>query len=403
MCWLNYTDDEVRRFHPVFEAAANQALANIGLRGNLRWIHHHRTPGNTLIPDFVLVRIDTGRWVLAVEIKRTSASIHSTRNQVQTQGYAATNSDLYPAGAPKYFAISNLEQTILFAQRAGLPPHQCRVRDGVYAMARFSERAEANFCAELVNNLEAIVDRVFTDATPDFDQVWPQILSGFIQAAEALVGTPRIEEPTTPFWDIVRDYFCHTLALDSSRILVLRCLLAEYIYGVLDRFAHPDIGKLLPLTPCDPGRVGSTIANVLSRLRGVDFRILFEEKAVASYRALGGDGTRIALSGYVGSITTPPLMVRELARDRLDRSEFLDGVVHALHEGERLDDRGKVLTDPELSALLATATITTPDDVVIDPCCGDGALLEAAYARLMNLGSEHVSAVQHLHGIEGSS
>jgi hypothetical protein len=400
MCWLNYTDDEVRRFHPVFEAAAFQALANTGLSGELRWIHHHRTPGNTLIPDFALVRNDNGRWVIALEIKRTSASIHSTRNQVQAQGYATTNSDLYSAGAPRYFAISNLEQTILFAQRAGLPPRDCRVSDGVYNLARFSERTEVDFRSELVNNLEAIVQRVSTDATPDFDEVWPRILSGFIQTAEALLGAPQVEEPTTPCWDIVRDYFCHTLALDSSRILILRCLLAEYIYGVLDRFEHPDIGNLLPLTRCDPGRVGSTIANALSRLRGVDFRILFEDDGVAAYRALGGDSTPRALSDYIWSITTPPLMVRELARDRLDRSEFLDGIVHALHEGERLDDRGKVLTDPELAALLAAATITTPEDVVVDPCCGDGALLEAAYARLINLGSGHASAVQQLRGIE---
>lgn len=400
MCWLNYTDDEVRRFHPIFEAAANQALLNTGLNGNLRWIHHHRIPGNTLVPDFVLVRQDTGRWVLATEIKRTSASIHSTRNQVQAQGYVTTNSDLYSATTPHYYAISNLEQTILFAQRAGLPPRECRVRDGVYKVARFAARTEADFRTELTTSLEALVQRVSTDIAPDFDEVWPQILNGFIRSAEVLVGIPRIEEPTSRCWDIVRGYFCHTLDLDSSRILLFRCLLAEYIYGILDRFEHPDIKNLVPLMRCDPNRVGRTIANTLARLRGVDFSVLFEEAGVAAYRTLMGGGTRIALSSYVESITTPPLMVRELARDRLDRSEFLDGIVHALHEGERLDDRGKVLTDPELAVLLAAATINTPHDVVVDPCCGDGALLEAAYTRLIDLGSDHSSSVRQLRGIE---
>lgn len=216
MCWLKYTDDEVRRFHPIFEDAANHALTNIGVNDDLRWIHHHRTPGNTLVPDFVLVRKTTGRWVLAVEIKRKSASIHSTRNQVQAQGYATTNSDLYHVSAPHYFAISNLEQTILFAQRAGLPPRECRLRDGIFSVARFAELSEADFRAELVTRLEAIIRRVLTDAALDFDEVWPKILSGFIQTAQALVSTPRIVEPTSPCWDIVRDYFCHTLDLDSS-------------------------------------------------------------------------------------------------------------------------------------------------------------------------------------------
>lgn len=400
MCWLNYTDDEVRRFHPIFEAAANQALSNACLDGDLRWIHHHRNPGNTLVPDFVLVRQDTGRWLLAMEIKRTAASIHSTRNQVQAQGYVTTNADLYSPTTPHYYAISNLEQTILFVQRAGLPPRECRVRDGVYNVARFATRSEADFLIELATSLEAIVRRVSTDTAPAFDEVWPQILNGFIQTAEALVGIPRIEEPSSQCWDIVRGYFCHTLDIDSSRILLFRCLLAEYIYGVLDRFEHPDVRSLVPLTRCDPNHIGRTIANTLARLRGVDFSVLFEEAGVATYRTLMSGVTRIALSNYVESITTPPLLVRELARDRLDRSEFLDGIVYALHEGERLDDRGKVLTDPELAALLAAATINTPDDVVVDPCCGDGALLEAAYTRLIDLGSDHASAVQHLRGIE---
>jgi len=400
MRWLSYSDDEVGRFHPVFEAAANQALTNMGLAATLCLDHHLRTPGNTLIPDFVLRRRETGRWVLAVEIKRTANSIYSTRNQIQAQGYTTTNSDLYSTGIPQYFAIGNLEQTILFAQREGRPPRECRVENGMYSVGLIASMPEADFRNRLTVCLEQLIQRVINDLTPAFDVVWPTVLTTFVRASEGLVTPPVINEPNTPGWGIVRDYFCHSLTLDSSRVLLLRCLLAEYILGVLERFGHADLRSLVPLSHADPNRIGQTVANVLSRLRGVDFRLLFDDHGINAYRHLASSSTRGAVSGYVDRITTPPMVVRELARDRLDRSEFLDGIAYALHEEERLDDRGKVLTDPELASLVAAAALVSPNDIVIDPCCGDGALLDAAYSRLIDLGADHESAIGKLFGVE---
>src|SRR5579859_1425306 len=112
MSWLNYTQDEVRYFHPEFESAANEALRIAGLQHTHEWIHHIRTPGSTVIPDFVLQRKAGHQWLLAFEIKRRPEGVQSTRNQIQAKGYAETNQHLYPSMAPKYFAISNLEISI---------------------------------------------------------------------------------------------------------------------------------------------------------------------------------------------------------------------------------------------------------------------------------------------------
>src|SRR5690349_19821247 len=98
MPWLNYTDDEVARFHPAFQAIATEALHEAHLQNDFEWIHHARNPSNPLIPDFVLRRRVTGQWVLSVELKRTKEAVLSTRNQVQAKAYAETNQHLYGPG-----------------------------------------------------------------------------------------------------------------------------------------------------------------------------------------------------------------------------------------------------------------------------------------------------------------
>src|SRR5437016_1848783 len=61
--WLQYTDDEVVRFHPIFEVCGAEALRLEGLDAELDWKHHVRTPGTRLIPDFVLEKRTNGRWL----------------------------------------------------------------------------------------------------------------------------------------------------------------------------------------------------------------------------------------------------------------------------------------------------------------------------------------------------
>ena len=83
MGWLDYSDDEVARFHPEFENAGNTALVAMNLDQDFEWIHHAQTPANPLIPDFVLRRRITGQWLLALELKRTKDAVLSIKNQVQ--------------------------------------------------------------------------------------------------------------------------------------------------------------------------------------------------------------------------------------------------------------------------------------------------------------------------------
>lgn len=400
MTWLSYTDDEVEKFHPFFEQSANEALKLEGLAAELEWIHHIKTPGSHLKPDYVLRRTDTKRWLLAVEIKRKRASVHSTRNQIQAKGYAEEYSDQYLANAPKYFAISNLETTLLFALRGSVPPSQCRLLNGVYEAGTFSSTSEEQFKTDLAEIIRSISRRVCELSPPEFDQVWPAILDNFIKKAEMILGKVPLVEPTTRNWNLVRNYFCHDPAVDGARIALLRCLLAEYLRGVLNRFSHPKAGTLLPITADSVAKVGIEIANALTRIREIDFRQLFEESVQGLYRSLAQGDAGNYLREYILDITTPPSRIEELARTRLDREELLDGIVWTSHSGEDLDEMGKVLTDPELAALLSCLSVQQPGCQVLDPCGGDGALLDSAYDRLKALGAQHGDILSSLRGIE---
>jgi hypothetical protein len=399
MTWLTYTDDEVLHFHPAFAEAANEALRQEGLADSWEWAHHLHTPGGTLKPDYVLRRRDNRRWRLAVEIKRRPASVHSSRNQVQAKGYAEEYADQYAPDSPRYFALTNLEVTVLFALRKQLPPGQCRLQDGVYEAGPLAATPEVAFRARLVEQLRTVCRRVLQPGPPVFDEVWPGILQNLMGKADLLTGAVPPRQPDSPSWVLVRDYFCHDPDLDAARIFLLRCLLAEYLRGVLTRYHHTQAGLLLPLGAGPAAQVGPDVARVLERLRQIDFEQLFKEDELEVYRSLSPGPAREHLWQYVRDITTPPSRIEEFARTRLDRDELLDGLLSASHPLEELDNRGKVVTDPELAALLA-GLVLRERGAILDPCCGAGPLLEAAYDRLRLLDVSHEDVLAGLHGLE---
>jgi BpuSI N-terminal domain/N-6 DNA Methylase len=400
MPWLDYTDGEVNDFHPVFHEGALDALRVMGRDSDLAWKHHNRTPGNRLVPDFVLLEKKSGRWLLTIEIKRSRSSIFRTNNQVQAKTYAEHNARDYRAGSPKYFAISNLEETLLFALKNGSPPKECLLKDGHYFVGRFEEIDEATFRNTLSKRIIEICERVLAPERPEFDEVWPRILSDLVQYADRLIDPATLQEPSTPNWQTVRGYFCHEYQKDASRIFLLRCLFAEFINGILTRYHHPDASRLIPILAAPATTIGSLVATSFARIREIEFDTIFEDVFLDDYRRLSPKVNRDALAEYIRAIVNKPAAIRDLAMSRLDTEQLLDGLLHATHPGEELDNKGKVTTDPELASLLAHLTISRPTDRVIDPCSGDGALLEAAYDRLEHFGLDHNTILSRISGIE---
>lgn len=400
MGWLNYFNDEVKFFHPAFREIADQALVKSGLDGQLEWVHHQRTPGNKLIPDFVLREKASNRWRLAVEVKRTKQSVFSTPNQAQAKYYAEHNGDLYDPTFPKYFCITNLESSVLFALRSSHPPNECRLLDGIYEIGSSLPNLTEQQTKELFREkILEICRRVTLDRKVKFDLVWPSILSNFVSHARAIVHAPQLQEPETPQWEVVRDYFCQPIAVDGARSLLLNCLMLEYIRGIMQRFEHRGSNRLIPLRDRKPNQIGPDIVNALTRMREIDFSSLFDQSVIDSYRDLEVAETRNSLKEYVRLIVGE-FAIADLARDRLDRNDLIDGLITACHGEMSLEEKGKVTTDPEVASLLVNIVIDEPGVNVMDPCCGHGSLLEASYERLRSLGMGHDEVLGHQHGIE---
>lgn len=399
MSWLRYSDDEVTRFHSEFEGAALAALNELGLTDRYVWTHHVRVQGATVIPDFVLLERASGRWIVAFELKRTRESVYSTRFQIQAKGYAELNQVLFPLQRPKFFAISNLEITQLFALHEGRPPRECRIEGGFFDSGRFLPGTRAAHRRKFIDDLKVMTERWLSVAPVSYESVWPAILREFINRSSAITPTAQLllTEPTTPNWNLVRDYFGSELPLDSARVFLLRCLMAEYLRGLLIRYGHPLATALTPVR-----ETAESLARTIAGLRAIDFSVVFEAEAPDLYRTLADPTMRDHLQDYLRAITLPGSRIVDLALGRVDYPELIDDLISVLVPVDIQDESGRIQTDPELAQILAALVIDTPGRV-IDPCCGDGALLSAAYDQLQRLGCNNEQALGLITGIEADT
>lgn len=381
MAWINYSDGEVAVFHVVFHEIADDALRGLGLAESYSWDHH---PGDSAagIPDFVLRDRETGRWILVVEIKRTRQAVWSTLFQLQAKGYAESNQSKYRNGYAAYYAITNLELTILGALNGSLPPKDCVLKDGVRDTGTFGGTDEALHRQAVHDAISDLIKQVVENATPEYDQVWPAVINRWLSYSADIPGIAaiEIERPRTIGWDVVESYFAPNMNEASRRILLLRCLAVEYIRGALTEFNHPQSASFRPLRPDL-----KAIAASMAAIRQIDFNAIFESGSPAMYTRLDDPAAIALLRAYIGEITTGPRRIAELAT-RIDSPALLESLLTAITPPDKQHLVGKVQTDPELASVLASIAIQNTDSVVFDAGCGDGALITAAYDRLAALG-----------------
>jgi len=397
--YISYEDDEVNVYHPFFETQANAVLVRKGLDSDIEWIHHGRSPSNSLIPDFILREKASKRWLLALEIKRTPSSIYSTRNQIQAQGYVLENVGQYHPDKPKYYVISNLEQIILFAHRNGQTPRYCRLKDGIFQVGTFTSLDAATFSEKLRNQLDLLLDVILSGKSPVYDVVWPQIIDEYVSFASSAIDAPELSGgKKSPNWAIVRDFFCQAVEYERLLIFYLRCLLVDYLRALLEKHEHDLRSQLIPLVNDSLDRLPSRLANIFDQLRKVDFSQLFEKNAITQYRNLHNADTKIILQKYITKLLDSDIYHNALRR--LDNDDLIDDMLVSTHPNIDLATRGKVRTDPELAKLLVNLTILEPTRKILDPCCGDGILLEAAYYKLKSFGISYQDNITSLAGFE---
>ncbi len=154
-----YTDDEVKCFHPVFEACAIKAIANMGLEKTIRVMHHRSFNGITV--DFSIERIQTSKIVLLVEIKRTQSAVESTRYRHQALSYRKEADHM---SETNYYILTNLEKTELFRYDQGKSRVSSQLIHGSpFIAGSFNQKDRDLFIVNLTKQIEIILNIAITD------------------------------------------------------------------------------------------------------------------------------------------------------------------------------------------------------------------------------------------------
>lgn len=342
----------------------------------------------------MLTERSTGRWILVVEIKRSLESVQSERTQIQGKGYAEANGSRFRAGAQRYFALTNLELFQLFALRGDLPPRDCLVEGKTFDLGRLSDPDHAAHRDRLVTELCNVVRFCIDERSPTFATVWPAIVARMFQHARDLPFREAMVSPETSLPEIVRNYFGPVREDAARDELLLRCLLAEYARGILQRHSHPRATALR-----STGSTLASAANAIRVLRSVDFAGVLKDVAATLYLEFENDpAVKIPMQAYLETLSTDE--VARLANTRADASIVADLIVRAARPAVVRDMRGKAGTDPELAEFLASLCIGAANQIVVDPGCGEGNLLSAAYDRIRLFGASHQDALRQLRGID---
>ncbi|HCR9735354.1 BpuSI family type II restriction endonuclease [Citrobacter sp. FR21RM1OL9030] len=397
MSWLNYSDDEVRQFHPAFQGVADNVLINMELSAHYHWIHHPTSVGVQVIPDFVLVETATNRWVLVVEIKRTKAATFSERNQFQAKGYAEANRLKYAVGKPIFFCITNMEVSLLFALNGNNPPKDCRILNMTFDSGDFvsttSELHKKNFSQHLTE----LISYVINTCEPVYEMIWPGIVRSMINFSHALPYTKEIDLNEGNVPAIVANYFSGGISESPRRELLLRCLSVDYFKGILERYHHPLASHAQSLK----GTVGQ-VANAINGLQRIDFSGVFEPGSALLYRKLEEEKEyKHLIELFIKEVKNK--RISRLAATRADVLEFPDILISESYPLAVQDARGKAQTDPDLAALLAALVITDGSQIILDPGCGDGSLLSATYDLLRKFGLNHSQTLSNIRGIDADA
>lgn len=109
------TDPENSHFHPVFKAAAEEALASKGLAGNISVRSQYPSPTGPI--DLVLFNTSTNKVLLPIEIKRSQSSVRGAGRR-QARDYWQ---NLGAGCESLYYCVSNLELVELFRHDSARP------------------------------------------------------------------------------------------------------------------------------------------------------------------------------------------------------------------------------------------------------------------------------------------
>jgi hypothetical protein len=390
--WYSY--DEVTDFHPKVEQVLNQALISGGYDKVAEVVHHPSIPGSTITPDFGIRLKSSKRYVFIIEVKRTSRDVDSTRFQYQSRSYVSDFAPYWEPGFQKYFCITNVEKLILFAERSG-PISSCILKNNPWQHPSFDPATKdaSAALAGLEATFDDILPLIFDRTAPEWENTWQHIIESFYSNYSSLKSTLSYPEPTS-----------RELTLFELFRLLAYSYLKEY-YDHL-RSSNASHFRAYPSASLPLERFKSTLAANYDRIIRLDFKQIFNNHPDSARRIFPENLTDPCLIYFKDLITSFGLYSRDAVSEVHAPSYVFNLLTSKVYEREELHKKGKVMSDSELSGILATLCIDSHSDKVLDPGCGDGSLLDAAYDRI-NLNSlssgvvkSHNEILNQVDGIE---
>ena len=357
--------------------------------------------------------------------------VKKTRNEVvKTKWWKRTREEAVDAGAC-YFGVTNGETLILFRNREGAKVGSCMVKPGLITLGEYGPDGEAD---TVLDSLGGEMARIFTQLFVDkrdleYERSLSALLDEYRTAHKALtaelkrglVGKHRSDhafrkaffEWTSSFSNTPKDRSNFNIAAEECGHVVLNRvvfyeILRNELKGLDDSIKRergiPRV-ELLPLEDLASQSMSGFLSELSSR-----YALILKVNYEQVFSTTGNVLDQIPFNQNAVRIVQS--FIEDLESFSLTRDEFgepaqlFSCMFEELIPYEKRHDYGQVFTDKRLVDILCTLCVRDKDVVVLDPACGTGSFLDAAYDRIWQL-SQHAGApkthpevLSNLHGVE---
>jgi hypothetical protein len=344
MTKLWYTDDEVKDFHPLVETCLNTALKTLQVADIAEVKHHPSIPNSSIIPDFGVRLKGSKRFVFIVEVKRSKRDVDSQRYCNQARSYVQDFGAFWETGYHKYFCVTNIEKTVLFADRATQTLNNCVVANNPFTNTDFD--ATSHDATQSVVGLESafitILGKIFKRELPEWNNQWLTLTDVFYNQYQSLQG-----------------HLAH-YSEDIRRELSLYELFRLWCYRYLNDFyalqndnSKTSYFRLLPNQSADIQQVKTVLSNNFARIMQLDFKQIFSNHPNSKERIFPERLDNTIIANFKNLIAETNQHMKQAIKNNASPTYIFSLLTSKIYERAELHKKGKVMSDTELANILA--------------------------------------------------
>jgi methylase of polypeptide subunit release factors len=255
--------------------------------------------------------------------------------------------------------------------------------------------ATSHDATQSVVGLEAafitILGKIFKRELPEWNNQWLTLTDVFYNQYQSLQG-----------------HLAHS-SEGTRRELSLYELFRLWCYRYLNDFyalqndnSKTSYFRLLPNQSADIQQVKTILSNNFARIMQLDFKQIFSNHPNSKDRIFPERLDNTIIENFKNLIAETNQHMKQAIKNNASPTYIFSLLTSKIYERAELHKKGKVMSDPELANILAILCVENHEDSIYDPCCGDGALLDAAYdyLQLLNGKQSHNAILEKVHGTE---